>query len=117
MHPGFIKNSSAVMTCKEGRNRGHVYEFNTIFVTRSNLPSINSSVIVITIITLINLIDKDVGKAHTQFTSWDLEGEVTTTNEEWIEPSAAGIQAVFHNRNVSDPVMIALRDDEVRTMG
>ena len=51
--------------------------------------------------------------AHTQFTSWDLEGAVTTYNEEWMEPSAAGIQAVFHNRNVTDPVMIGLKDEEV----
>ena len=40
-------------------------------------------------------------------------GKPITQNEEWIEPSAAGLSAVFHNRNVTDPVMIALKEDEV----
>ena len=35
---GFAKSSSAVMMCKEGRNRGFIYEFNTIMDPNSNFP-------------------------------------------------------------------------------
>ncbi|CAG2100323.1 unnamed protein product [Medioppia subpectinata] len=82
----FVSKSAAVMTCKEGRTRGYTYEY----------------------------FSKTAGKKTTTMSkSWEIETNADKPEEEFIEYTAAGFTAAFHNRNVTDPQMIVLRNDDV----
>ncbi len=49
----------------------------------------------------------------TMFSSWDLHNKPVDSREPWTEMAPNGFSAVLHNRNISDPVMIGLSDEEV----
>ncbi|CAG2100322.1 unnamed protein product [Medioppia subpectinata] len=84
--PNFKPKSAAVMTCKEGQTRGYAYEY----------------------------FSKTAGKKTTTMSkSWEIDKNVDKPEDEFIEYTAAGFTAAFHNRNVTDPQMIVLRNDDI----